>query len=188
MESSQLQTLLRFFKGLSNESRLKLLGLVAERERNVTQLAALLNITEPTVSHHLAKLQALDLVHMRAQGTTHYYSLKADTLQQLNKALLSPSQMATLTDTVEGSDAWENKVLRSYLVDERLTKIPDTRKKREVILKWLATQFTPEVRYPERELNAIIKRYHADCATLRREMIGYKLMQRERGVYWRPAV
>ena len=47
--------------------------------------------------------------------------------------------------------------------------------------------FTPEVRYPEREVNAIIKRYHADCAMLQREMIGYKLLQRERGVYWRPA-
>ena len=186
MEASQFETLLRFFKGLANESRLKLLGLVAERERNVTELAALLNVTEPTVSHHLAKLQALDLVQMRGQGTTHYYRLKSDTLQQLNKALLSPSQVSSLTDTIEGSDAWEQKVLRTYLVNDRLTKIPDTRKKREVILQWLANQFAFDVRYPEREVNDVIKRYHPDCATLRRELIGYKLLQRERSVYWRP--
>jgi len=34
-------------------------------------------------------------------------------------------------------------------------------------------------------VNAIIKRYHADTATLRRELIGNKLMQRENGIYWR---
>jgi hypothetical protein len=34
-------------------------------------------------------------------------------------------------------------------------------------------------------VNAIIKRYHPDTATLRRELIGNKLMQRENGVYWR---
>ena len=34
-------------------------------------------------------------------------------------------------------------------------------------------------------MNAIIKRYHADTATLRRELIGNKLMHRENGIYWR---
>lgn len=39
--------------------------------------------------------------------------------------------------------------------------------------------------YPEKELNEVLKRYHADTATLRREFIGYNLMARDRGIYRR---
>ncbi len=82
-------------------------------------------------------------------------------------------------------DTWECKVLTTFLKGDRLTKIPDTRKKRAVILRWLAQQFEKDKQYPEREVNAIIEQYHPDCATLRRELIGARLMRRERGIYWR---
>ncbi|MBW4450536.1 MAG: DUF2087 domain-containing protein [Spirirestis rafaelensis WJT71-NPBG6] len=42
-----------------------------------------------------------------------------------------------------------------------------------------------DINYPEPKVNEILKRYHPDCATLRRELIGYQLMQRENSVYWR---
>jgi hypothetical protein len=184
MESKEFQTLLRFLKALSHESRLKLLGLLANQERSVGELAELLDLKEPTVSHHLAKLQELDLVQMRAEGTTHRYRLKGETLHQLSRELFTPEQVASIADTVEGEE-WERKVLRTYLIDGRLTRIPATSKKRNVILKWLVAQFEPGVRYPEAQLNEVIKRYHPDTATLRRELIINKLMQRENGIYWR---
>src|SRR4051812_33406532 len=123
MEQAQFQILLNFLKVLANESRLKLLGLVAERERSVGDLAALLELTEPTVSHHLAKLTELDLVRMRAQGTTHYYTLNGATLQQLNKELFNPAQVASLAENIEGGDAWERKVLSTFFEGQQLTKI-----------------------------------------------------------------
>src|SRR5215470_1174635 len=180
-----METPLHVLKVLANETRLKLLGLVAERERSVGALAALLKVTEPTISHHLARLQQADLVRMRAAGTTHYYRLKVDTLNQVNRALLTPQQVVSLAADIEGADAWERKVLRTFVEDGRLTKIPDTRKKRTVILKWLVHRFEEGVRYTERELNAIIKRHHPDCATLRRELIASRLVRRENGIYWR---
>ena len=184
MEPEAFQTLLRFLKAVADESRLKLLGLLADNEYSVGQLSDMLNLKEPTVSHHLAKLQALELVRMRAQGTTHLYRLNSATLHHLNRELFTPEQVASIADNVV-SESWERKVLKTYFEDGRLTKIPDTRKKRDVILNWLVTQFEEGVRYPEAQVNAIIKRYHADSATLRRELIGNKLMQREDGFYWR---
>ncbi|MCG8353618.1 MAG: DUF2087 domain-containing protein, partial [Chloroflexales bacterium] len=80
---------------------------------------------------------------------------------------------------------WESKVLKTFFDGDLLTQIPSTRKKRSVILKWLANRFELGVQYPEKEVNAIIKRHHPDTATLRRELIANKLMQREGGVYWR---
>ena len=184
MEPQAFQRLLQFLKVLAHESRLKMLGLLADREYSVGELAELLDLKEPTVSHHLAKLQELDLVQMRAEGTTHRYRLKNETLQHLNRDLFTPEQVASIVDNVVG-EPWERKVLQTYLIDNQLTKIPDTRKKRDVVLNWLVTQFEEGVRYPEAEVNAIIKRYHPDTATLRRELIGNKLMQRENGIYWR---
>jgi hypothetical protein len=186
MDPEDFQTLLRFLKAVADESRLKLLGLLASEERSVGELAELLSLKEPTVSHHLAKLQALDLVEMRAAGTAHLYRLNKRTLQRLNRELFTPEQVASIADNVE-SASWERKVLRTYFEDGRLTKIPDTRKKRDVILKWLAEQFEHGVQYTEPQVNAIIKRYHPDSATLRRELVGGKLMQRENGIYWRLA-
>lgn len=192
MEQQEFHTLLLFFKVLADESRLKILGVLANRECSVEELAALLKLKEPTVSHHLAKLKELHLVNMRSLGNTHLYQLNNKALQSISKDIFSPNQMASLADNIEG-EAWERKVLKNFLEgdyltnehDVRLKDIPASRKKRLVILKWLAEQFEVGVNYPESTVNNILKRYHPDCATLRRELIGYQLMQRQNAVYWR---
>ena len=149
------------------------------------ELAATLGVREPTVSHHLAKSAARAGRGMRAEGTSHLYRLDAEALRAANKELLTREKLASLlVDDVEG-DAWQRKVLGDFFEGARLKEIPASRKKRDVILDWLAGQFTPGTRYPEAAVNEIIKRHHADTATLRRELIGGGWMARERGIYWR---
>jgi|SRR5579859_1835273 len=184
MPEEQLQTLVQFFKALADENRLKLLGLLANRERSVEELAELLHLKAPTVSHHLTKLKELGLVVMKAEGNTHLYRLNAEALRSLNKELLTPESVATLVE-MEDRAAWERKVLRDFFEGLRLKEIPTSRKKRMVILTWLATQFDTGRTYTEAEVNEIIQRSHPDTATLRRELIGAHLMQREGGNYWR---
>ena len=184
MPEEQLQTLLQFFKALADEARLRMLGILANRECSVEELAALLRLKAPTVSHHLAKLKELSLVEMRADGNTHLYRLNAETLRRLNKDLLSPEKVASLVGEVS-SEPWERKVLRDFFDGARLKEIPASHKKRLVILTWLAHQFEPARTYTEPEVNEVIQRHHPDSATLRRELIGHHLMQREGGLYWR---
>jgi len=178
------QRLLRFFKVIGDESRLRIVGLLATREHSVDELAAILQIRAPTVSHHLAKLRDLDLVAMRQEGNVHVYWLRGETLTDLSRDLLTREKMASLVDDLD-SDRWERKVLRDFLVEDRLKEIPASRKKREVVLRWLAAKFESDRPYPEREVNAVIGRHHPDFATLRRELIGHGLLTRERGVYRR---
>lgn len=180
----EITTAVEYLKLLANETRLKLLGILANRERSVGELAEIVGLKEPTISHHLAKLHEAGLVTMRADGNTHFYRLAAEALQQLSRELFTPERMVSIGGHGE-ADAYDRKVLGTFLDGERLTKIPDVRKKREVILRWLADRFEHERRYPEPELNEIIKRHHPDSATLRRELIGARLMQRENAVYWR---
>ncbi|MFN6564875.1 MAG: metalloregulator ArsR/SmtB family transcription factor [Nostoc sp. ChiSLP01] len=192
MEKEQFQTLLRFFKALADESRLKIVGILANQECSVEELAVLLQLKEPTVSHHLAKLKELNLVTMRPEGNSRLYQLDSDALQSISKQIFTPEQIASLIDDVD-TEAWENKVLKNYFDGDvfddnsvqRLKEIPASRKKRLVILKWLANKFEIGVQYPERAVNETLKRYHPDYATLKRELIGYQLMQRQNGVYWR---
>lgn len=184
MGQEEFQTLLQFFKVLADETRLRMVGLLATKECSVEELAATLGVREPSASHHLAKLKTLGLVRMRAEGTTHLYRLDGEALRAASKELLTRERLAALVDDVPG-DAWRRKILRDFFDGERLKEIPASRKKRDVILDWLAERFAPEERYPEAAVNEIIKRHHPDSATLRRELIGGGWMAREGGVYWR---
>lgn len=185
MPETDLATLLAFFKAMANESRLRIVGLLAERERSVQELAELLELKEPTVSHHLAALKALGLVTARPEGVTRWHALRLETLTALNRGLLDQKQVADL-----GREAcetpWEDKVLASFVSAKgALKSIPASRRKRLIVLKWMAAQFEEGRRYREKEVNAILHRRHWDSATLRRELVGAGLMQREAGVYWR---
>lgn len=177
-------TVLSFCKALANENRLKLIGILSQSECSVEDLAARLQLKEPTVSHHLNKLKELDLVAMRSQGNTHFYQLNTNTLTSLNKSLFSSEQMASWTKDIPKL-AWSEKVLQNYLNGDRLKEIPASRKKRLVILKWLVAKFELEKFYSELEVNQIVSKHYADYATIRREFIGYQLMQRDNGMYWR---
>jgi DNA-binding transcriptional ArsR family regulator len=75
IEESDVE-LLTMFKALADESRLKIIGLLATRERSVDELATTLKLKPPTVSHHLATLREIGLVDMRAAGTTHVYNFQ----------------------------------------------------------------------------------------------------------------
>ena len=75
--------------------------------------------------------------------------------------------------------------LAPYVQDDRLVQIPRQRKKRLLLLDLLAQQFEPGVHYPEREVNDILGRFHADTAALRRYLVDEEFMEREAGEYWR---
>jgi hypothetical protein len=175
---------LAFFKTLADASRLRLLGVLATGERSVDELAALLELRAPTVSHHLARLRSLGLVTLRVDGNVHSYRLNEDALRSLSRDVLSVERVASYADDIE-TEAWEKKVLRDFFDGERLREIPASRKKREVILRQLATKFRPGKRYTEVQVNELLLHHHPDPATLRRELVGASLLQRERSVYWR---
>lgn len=181
---ARVALLLSYLKALADLSRLRMLGALASQERTVEELADLLELKAPTVSHHLARLRALGLVETRADGVTRWNRLNVAGLERLAKMLATPEVVTTLAADMEGA-TWERKTLRDFLDGERLKEIPSQLKKRQVILRWLADQFEWEREYSEAEVNAILKRRHPDAAYLRRELIGERLMARDHGHYWR---
>jgi predicted transcriptional regulator len=179
------QELLAFFKVLADENRLKIIGLLANQPYSVEQLAAALRLSASTVSHHLGRLTEAGLVAGRTSSYYSIYSLNRDALEEKSRRLLSRQ---VLTSLASGTDleAYDRKVLHDYLFpDGRLKEIPAQRKKLEVILRYASQDFAPDVRYPEKQVNEILEHYHEDTATLRRELVGYKILGREKGMYWK---
>jgi len=187
MESNEtaLAELVAFFKALADENRLKIVGLLAQRELSTEQLAASLNLTPGTVTHHLNKLAEAGLVRAHTESYYSVYALQTDVLHAMAKRLLAEEALPGAATGLD-VDAYDRKVVADFSRrDGRLKEIPAQRKKREAILRHILTEFQPGKRYSEKQVNAIIERFHEDTATLRRELIGYGWLKREGGVYWR---
>lgn len=184
-EISASEELLVFFKALSDANRLKIVGLLSNQTYTVEQLASILHLAESTVSHHLSRLFEAGLVEAKAAGYYSVFSLKINTLEDMARRLLSREAISSLATDMD-LEAYDRKVLRDYLLpDGKLKEIPAQRKKLEVILKFIAKDFPENTRFPERKVNEILACFHDDTATLRREMVGYKILSREKGEYWK---
>lgn len=178
--------LLTFFKALADSNRLRIVGLLAQESRTVEDLAAALNLSNGTTSHHLARLAAAGLVEARPVGHYRYYSLRDDHLSSLAGRLLGKDSLPRLADDVD-VDAFDRKVLATFTdADGRIVAFPAQQKKYLVLLRYVLSSLERGVRYPERELNEILKRFNDDTAQLRRSLVEFGFMQREGGggEYW----
>jgi hypothetical protein len=178
--------LLVFFKALADANRLKIVGLLAMQGYSVEELAALLDLKPPTVSHHLSRLAEAGLVTARAEGYYSIYQLDRDALEAAARGLFSSEQIAAAARDVD-LDTYNRKVLANFsLPDGRLKQIPAQRRKLEAVLRHVVKTFVPGVKYAEKQVNQKLARFHEDTATLRRELVGYGLMKREAGgaEYW----
>jgi hypothetical protein len=179
--------LLRFFKALADANRLKILGLLAQENLSVEQLAGILDLRPSTVSHHLSRLAEAGLVSARAESYYNVYRLETGALEETARRLLSREALPSVAAGID-LDAYDRKIVKDYtLPDGRLKQIPTQRKKLDAILRYLARAFEPGVRYSEKQVNEILAGYHEDTAGLRRDLVGARLLAREGGggEYWR---
>jgi ArsR family transcriptional regulator len=72
---TEVQGLSQIFRVLGDETRTKLIYLLFLKELCVCDLAEILHISVPAVSHHLRLLRAMRLVKHRRDGKNVYYSL-----------------------------------------------------------------------------------------------------------------
>ena len=180
---------LAFFRALGDQTRLKIVSLLMDGERNVGELASLLNLKEPTVSHHLAKLRPIGIVTLRSDGNQHFYSLNTHTLRSTGQDILDMDAFRFDYTVTESDHSWldaldldefERKTLRSCTDnDQRLTHIPRKQAKLIVVLEWLVTFFERDIIYTEREINDILKQRHEDYAGLRRDLVDMGYVRRD---------
>lgn len=77
------------------------------------------------------------------------------------------------------------RILRAHVRDGRLMSIPATHNKRTVVLDLIVQDFEPGAHYSERQVNAILARWHPDTPALRRYLVDVGYLDRDHGDYWR---
>ena len=175
---------LMLFKCLADRSRLQILKSLALEDMYVERLAERLGLTPPTISFHLKKLTDAGAVkNYKTQYYTMYALEKSVFMTSILDLIQEKSDEAELQK--QRDEAYRKKVIDTFFEYGKLKSIPMQKKKERIILEEIVKSFEPGHRYTEREVNIILADFHDDFCTLRRDMIGEKLLARDHQIYWR---
>lgn len=76
------QSVVRLHRALGDDTRLRILKLLTTRDWYLSEIAQQLELSKPTIKHHLALLRAAGLVTLTEEGALSYYSLRRDRLAE----------------------------------------------------------------------------------------------------------
>jgi hypothetical protein len=167
-------------RALADPERLTVAGALARGPKPAEQLAGWCELPVARVRRHLARLASAGIAVVDEDRRT--YRLAADALRAAAREAAPSRDPGMALGAVDGA---EEAVLRQWFVGGRLKEIPAKRSKRLVVLTRLALEFDVGVRYSEREVVAVLRRFHPDHASLRRYLVDEGLLSRDHGEYWR---
>ncbi|MFC4852636.1 DUF2087 domain-containing protein [Actinophytocola glycyrrhizae] len=79
--------------------------------------------------------------------------------------------------------------LRGFVSDGRLVRLPARQSRRRVVLEQVVRSFEPGRRFPEKEVDVVLRAWCAggetDHVTVRRHLVDEGMLSREHGLYWR---
>ncbi len=86
ISEQDIHGLTELFKSLGDPTRVRILSALTHEERNVTELASYLDISQSALSHQLRVLRAQRLVTFRREGKMAYYRLTTPSVLDVMKA------------------------------------------------------------------------------------------------------
>ena len=181
---SDTHEILDFVKAMADADRLRIIGVLARRRANKSEIAGRLNMPLRDVVDHLSFLEHVGVISLK----NNLYELNIDKVEGLARDYLREEKPVYVPSP--DLDEKTRKVLVSCLnPDGTIKKLPPQPGKLKVILDYLIQAFTPGVNYTEKEVNTIIRRFHVDVSGLRRDLVDAGLLARERdgSRYWRPS-
>jgi hypothetical protein len=168
------RTLIRI---LADESRLRVHAAVLLGARSTADVVQTTGLSVREALKALTRLESVRLVTRDQEGWVAH----PEVLQSAAKE----STPAVETVDYDVTDPGEAAVLRTFLPEGVLVQIPAAQGKRRIVLDHVARIFEAGVRYPEREVNAMLRAFHPDYASLRRYLVDEGFLSRDGGVYWR---
>ena len=162
---------------LSDEVRLRVVSALVLGARSAHDVGAATSLDTRAVIKALGRLETGGLVAQDDGGWELCLPRRRDLVR------LATPPVSTGDDGVE--DPTAAAVLRAFIRDGRLTSIPAAHSKRLVVLDHVVRVFEPGVRYPERDVNALLRAFHPDFAALRRYLVDEGFLAREDRWYWR---
>jgi hypothetical protein len=162
---------------LAEPARLKVVAALALGADTIEDVARVSGLSLKDVALAARRLARAGLVHRDGHALALHTEQFGAAARAAAEAMPAPEPLS--------DDPAESAVLASFVRDGRLVSIPAQHTKRRVVLEHLVRVFEPGVRYPEREVNALLAVWHPDVAALRRYLVDEGLLSRAAGVYWR---
>ena len=170
---------------LADDARLKVVAALALGSSSLAGVAEATALSVKVVGRAVARLVEGGLVSREravAGGAEDRILLHAERFLEV---LQAQSRRTGPTPEELGATPEQAAVLRHLLVDGHLSSIPMQRSKRLLVLDFVATRFEPGRVYPERDVNFLIGKLHADYAAIRRYLVDEGFLERRDGFYWR---
>ncbi len=79
------------FKALSDSNRLAIIEMIKTEEKCACKLLEALNITQPTLSHHMKTLCDANLVNSRREGKWMHYSINKELFEEIKQIFNIPN-------------------------------------------------------------------------------------------------
>ena len=162
---------------LADLDRIRVVGALVLGAVSTDDVVAASGVARRKALEALTRLEAGGLVTRRGNG----WAFDIERLREIARET-RPREEA---DDVGDVDARTGAVLRTFLRGGRLTQIPMQHGKRLVVLDHICRVFEIGVRYPEKEVNAMLRAFHDDYAALRRYLVEEGFLARDHNVYWR---
>ncbi len=175
---------INLFKCLADKSRLQILKSLAVEDMYVERLAERLGLTPSTISFHLKNLSDAGAVTAYKNQYYMMYSLNKEIFQTSILEILQQESDEAQKQAKRDAD-YRQRVIDAFFEYGKLKSIPTQRKKERIILEVIAKAFDFDRIYSEREVNLIIADFHDDFCTIRRDMVGERLLGRNGMEYWR---
>lgn len=157
--------------------RLSVLGSAASEPVRISDIADSLGVDRKQVARAVGELSAAGFLDAEGRLSTEMLRKIGQSLPKENEGLGAPVEGPWTED--------EARTLGRFFDGKRLVQIPQSTRKRRLVLEKIAQEFEPGRRYPERDVNFMIQMLHPDYASIRRYMIEEGFMDRADGAYWR---
>ena len=173
---------LNLLKTVADETRLRILRALGEKDCYAELLAERLDLSPATVSFHMKKLIQAGVVDARREQYYTVYSLQRSVFDHTLGELILSDDGGETAETLR-EEQYRRKVLNSFMPNGVCVQMPAQLKKRNIIYREIFSHFTPGRTYTEKEVNAIISEVHEDYGTVRRGFVGMGWMDRKDGIY-----
>ncbi len=174
--------ILSFVKAMASADRLRIVGLLSQGSKRAAEIAEALGMHSSDANRHLEQLIGSGAVS-EADGV---YDLNEKAIESLARGQFEGKRPVYVPEEDREEDV--RKVLKAYLnADGTIRQLPQEGKKMLIILNFILDAFSFDANYTEKEVNTILRRFHVDTATLRRNLIDYGFMARQGDGtrYWR---
>ena len=178
-ERDSVKEKLGFLKLLADETRLAILNLLLKEDSYAEKLACELSLTPATICYHLKKMESAGIVNCSRSQFYMIYSLNREVFDKPLFELIKTEKQAA-----DPEEKYQKEVISHFIKFGKLIQLPTQRKKREIVLREIAKEFDKTQKYSENAVNEIIHKYYDDHCTIRREMIAFGIMKREKETYW----